>query len=278
METYEVITTIQILAGTVIILLSLVSIMKTQVSVPGRITNIRLIAISFAALFLIGFVLSLLSLLTDVRFPFEVLSGSLFLGSACFVYIAFRITADTSGHLAWKTGQYNRAEDKLKGLSLYDGLTGLYNRHGFFTLMDNHMELAYRQKRRVALFYADIDDLKGTNENLGRQEGDMILKETANILKATFRKSDIMARIGDDEFVVLLIEASGDHFEAIDGNFRKTLEEFNSKRNQKYKLSISTGVTSYDPGYNDSIENMLEHVYELLGQDKAGLEKTGLAL
>jgi diguanylate cyclase (GGDEF)-like protein len=273
MGTYEVITTTQILAGTVIILLSLVSIMKTLAYVPGRITKRRLIAISFAVLFLIGFVFALLSLLTDVRFPFELLYGSLFLGSACFVYIAFRVIAYTRDHLVQRTEQYHNAEDKIKCLSLRDELTGLYNRQGFITLMDNHLKLALRQKKRIVLFYAEIDDLERVNNNLGKQEGDMMLREAANILKAGFRGSDIIARIGEDEFIVLLIDASEDHFEAINNNFRKTLEEHNSRRHEKYKLSISTGVTSYDPGYNDSIDNMLDHVYELKGRNKAQLEK-----
>lgn len=276
MGKYEVITTLQILAGTVIILLSYFSSIRSRASASRSITNRQLVSIAFAALFLMGFVLSFLSLLTDVSFPLELLSSSLFLGSACFVYMAFRTTASTRSHLALKTDQFNRAEDKLKNLSMNDGLTGLYNRHGFNTMMDHYLQLARRQNKKVILFYADIDDLEGKNRNYGRQEGDMMLKETANILKAGFRKSDIMARIGDDEFVVLLIETSEDHFGVIDSNFRKLLEEFNSRRNQKYKLSITTGVTSYDPGYNDSIDNMLEQVYELLGRDRELMEKSDI--
>ena len=278
MSTSEVITTALILAGTVIILSSLVRIMKIQISVPGSITKRQLIVISLGVLFLVGFIFSFLSLLTDIRFPFELLSGSLFLGSACIVYIAYRITANTRGYLVQRTELYNQAEDKLKGLSLHDGLTGLYNRHGFITLIESQLKLARRQKKKIILFYADIDDLKGINDNLGKQEGDMVLRETANILKASFRGSDIITRIGDDEFAVLLIDASEEHFEAINGNFRKTLEEHNSKRHEKYKLSISTGVTGYDPGYNDSIDNLLDHVYELVERDKIQLEKTELAL
>jgi len=275
MGTYEIITTVQILAGTLIILLSIVNIMKSRKTVPENITKRRLIAACFGVLFITGFVFSFLSLFTAVRFPFELLSGTLFLGSACFVHMAFKITTAAHGHLEWKTSQYNRAEDKLRNLHLYDRLTGLYSKHGFISLIDSQIKLASRQKKRVILFYADIDDLKGINENFGRQEGDMMLKETADIIKAAFRRSDIKARIGDDEFVVLLIEATEDHFEAINTNFRSMLEAFNSKRNQKYKLSISTGVTSYDPAFNDSINNMLEHIYELVvRRDKERPEKT----
>lgn len=278
MRTHEVITTVQILAGTGIILLSFAGIMRKQRLYPGNIIYRQMVAVSFAALFLVGFVLSFLSLLTDIRFPFELLFGSLFLGSACFVYIAFRIAADTQSHLEQRTGQYNTAEDRIRGLSLHDKLTGLYNRQGFITLMDSHLKLACRQKKSIALFYADIDDLKGVNDNLGEQEGDMMLRETANILKSSFRGSDIVARIGGDEFVVFLIGASEDCFGIINGNFRKVIEEHNSRVHEKYKLAVSTGVTSYDPGYNDSIDSLLAHIYELAGRNNVGLEKTASVL
>ncbi|MBI4683328.1 MAG: GGDEF domain-containing protein [Nitrospirae bacterium] len=278
MKTAEVIAVIQILAGTAIILLSIIRGLKIQVPVPGKITKAGLIATSLAVLFLIGFAFSLLSLLANISFPIEVISGSLFLGSSCFVYLAIRLAENTRSNLEYKTSQHNLAKDKLKDLSLYDGLTGLYSRLGFFVLMENHLKLAQRQKSRVFLFYAGIDDLQGINDTLGYQEGDMMLKEAANVLKANFRRSDIIARISGDEFIVFLSGTSEDHFEAINNNFQKNLEFHNSKRNQKYKLTINSGVTYYDPAYNDSIDDMLAHAGELVRQDKTLADKSELTL
>ncbi len=268
MKTSEVIAVIQILAGTAIILISIIRSLKIQAPVPGKITKAGLIATSLAALFLIGCAFSLLSLLANISFPVEMISGSLFLGSACFVYIALKLSENTRSHLEQKTSQHNLAKDKLKDLSLYDGLTGLYNRQGFFVLIDNHLKLAQRQKNRVFLFYAGIDNLQGINDTLGYQEGDMMLKEAADVVKANFRRSDIIARISGDEFIVFLRETSEDHFEAINNNFQKNLEIHNSKRNQKYKLTMNSGVTHYDPAYNDSIDNMLAQAGELLYEKK----------
>ncbi|MEW6602589.1 MAG: GGDEF domain-containing protein [Nitrospirota bacterium] len=267
MRTFEIITTLQILAGTVIILLSIVNVLKSRRAVPENITSRRLIALSFGVLFVIGFVFSFLSLFTAVRFPFELLSGTLFLGSACFVYMAFKITTDARDHLEWKTSRYKRAEDRFRSEHLRDDLTGLYSKNGFIALIESHIRLAQRQKKSIILFYADIDGLKGINENFGHQEGDMMLKEAADVLRATFRRSDIMARIGEDEFAVLLIESSENHMDSVNDHFRQVLDEYNSKRHQKYRLSMTAGVTSYSPEYNDSVRDLLEHVYELAGGD-----------
>lgn len=268
MKLSEIIVVIQILAGTVIILYSLFKSFNIHASAPKKITKGWLISISLAALFFIGSIFSFLSLLANISFPFELISGSLFLGSACFIYMAFKLTKETRSHLQQKTDQHKQAKDKLAGLSLHDGLTGLYNRQGFLTLMDNHVKLAQRQKKRVFLFYADIDNLQGINDTLGFQEGDMMIKDAADVIKANFRRSDIIARVGGDEFIVFLIGTSEDHVETINSNFRKNLEIHNSKRHQKYKLLMKTSVSYYDPEYNDSIDNMLAQAGDRLNEQK----------
>ncbi len=249
-------------------MLSLIMSLKVRVSFPRKLSFNWVAAISLAALFFIGYILSLLLMLIDVRFPFELVTGSLFLGSACFIYIVFRLALSANSSLEHKISQHNRTRGKLKTLSFTDELTGLYNRQGFFMLMDHHVKLARRQKKRIVLFYADIDNLKGINDTLGHQEGDLILVDVANVLKESFRKSDIIARVGGDEFLVFLIGADEDYVELINKNFRESLEIYNAKRHQKYKLSISTGVTHYDPEYNDSMGNMLDQAYELINKQK----------
>jgi diguanylate cyclase (GGDEF)-like protein len=89
---------------------------------------------------------------------------------------------------------------------LTDELTGLYNRRGFFVSAQQQLKLANRYNKGIFIFSADLDDLKIINDNFGHKTGDSALVETANILKKTFRESDIIARIGGDEFVILGME------------------------------------------------------------------------
>lgn len=85
-----------------------------------------------------------------------------------------------------------KLEDDLRRLSITDPLTGLHNRRGFLSLAGQQLKLSDRTKRRLILFFADLDDLKRINDVLGHEEGDKALIETASAFRETFRASDIM--------------------------------------------------------------------------------------
>ena len=93
------------------------------------------------------------------------------------------------------------SQEKYRTLSLYDELTQLHNRRGFDVLAEQQLKIANRTRNRTLLLFADVDNMKLINDNFGHQEGDKALIDTANILKKSTRKSDIIARIGGDEFV-----------------------------------------------------------------------------
>jgi len=94
---------------------------------------------------------------------------------------------------------------ELHALSVNDELTGLYNRRGFIMLAEQQWLQAKRRNEEFVLLYADVDNLKTINDTLGHVRGDEALKEISSIIKRTFRASDILARIGGDEFTVLLV-------------------------------------------------------------------------
>src|SRR5215510_9093069 len=104
--------------------------------------------------------------------------------------------------LAQRVAELEQAQDSLRNLSLTDDLTGLYNRRGFFTLAEQHLKSARRARRQASLIYIDMDGLKTLNDTHGHEEGSNALREIANILRNTFRSSDIIARIGGNEFVI----------------------------------------------------------------------------
>jgi diguanylate cyclase (GGDEF)-like protein/PAS domain S-box-containing protein len=164
--------------------------------------------------------------------------------------------------------EYKILEEKLHSLSLTDELTGIYNRRGFFTLAEQVLKLCKRQKKGVYMLYADIDNLKKINDTFGHKEGDLALIEIADILKKSYRDSDIAARIGGDEFVVIPIGTTGDNIELITSRLQKAIEIHNSKGNRKYKLSVSIGVTYYDPEYPCSIDELLLKVDKLMYEQK----------
>jgi diguanylate cyclase (GGDEF)-like protein/PAS domain S-box-containing protein len=140
-----------------------------------------------------------------------------------------------------------KGEEELRALSLVDELTHLYNRRGFFTLGEQQLKIAHRMKKEMLLLFADVDNLKWINDNLGHPEGDQALIDTANVLRETFRDSDIIARFGGDEFVVLAIETPEVSHEILTARLQENLKSYNAKRNSLYALSLSTGVARYTP-------------------------------
>ena len=104
--------------------------------------------------------------------------------------------------------EQKRLEPELHTISLTDELTGLCNRRGFITLAGQQLKIAARTKKDMLLFFADLDKMKHINDTLGHQAGDIALVEAAAILKEVFRESDIMGRMGGDEFAILAIDTT----------------------------------------------------------------------
>lgn len=151
----------------------------------------------------------------------------------------------------------HRLRSKLQAMSFTDELTGTYNRRGFLFLAQQQLKIARRSKREMSLIFADLDNIKWINDNFGHYEGDLVLIEAANILKETFRESDIIARIGGDEFVVLAVDMCKDNVDNITTQLQNTIEAHNKKEEHPYNLSISIGVATFDPEYPCSIEELI---------------------
>src|SRR6185312_3904038 len=130
----------------------------------------------------------------------------------------------------------------LRAMALVDDLTGLYNRRGFQTLARQHMKMADRMRKRVSHIFVDLDGLKEINDSLGHREGDLALIEAADLLKETFRESDIIARIGGDEFVVLALETVGLAQEHWVTRLQENLARRNERPERRYRLSLSMGI------------------------------------
>jgi len=147
--------------------------------------------------------------------------------------------------------------EEMRNLALRDELTGLYNRRGFFTLIEHQLKLAKRKKTGMFLLYADLDDLKLINDTWGHREGDVALIETAKILRKNYRESDIIARIGGDEFVVFPAGTSDDDSEKILDRLHNAFLHHCAQSNPAYKLSISAGISFYNPDFPCAIDELL---------------------
>jgi len=160
-------------------------------------------------------------------------------------------------------------EERLRGLSLVDDLTGLYNRRGFLTLAEQQLKIAGRAMRKMLQIFADVDGLKRINDTHGHEEGDRALVETARILRRTFRSSDIVARIGGDEFAILASESQEGSEAICAARLRRAIETWNAQNSRvPFRLSLSVGVIDYDPHAPCSIEELLARADSLMYEEK----------
>jgi len=160
-------------------------------------------------------------------------------------------------------------EEKYRELSITDDLTGLLNRRGFFTLADHQCNVATRNKKIMALLYLDLDGLKIINDELGHEAGDQALIDSAKIFKSSFRSSDIIARIGGDEFAVLLTDLSSPREENnIIQHLKDNLKRHNELRKRDFELGISIGIAYFDPEELCSVGQLLKQADESMYKNK----------
>jgi diguanylate cyclase (GGDEF)-like protein len=158
--------------------------------------------------------------------------------------------------------EQKEVEERLRDISHRDGLTQLYNRSFF------EEELARTERSRnypVTILMVDIDELKKANDTLGHAEGDKLLIRTAEILRLTFRPEDLVARIGGDEFAVILPGVDTAVARSIVGRLRNRLEEHNrSYPDQPLQLSLGTATASK----NMPLARVLKEADERMYQEK----------
>lgn len=164
--------------------------------------------------------------------------------------------------------ELNMAQESLRNLSLTDELTGLYNRRGFFTLAEQHIKASLRSGNEISLIYSDMDGLKIINDTLGHETGSEAIKQTANILQQTFRASDIIARIGGDEFVILESQIPSAGFGTGVKRLEDNISQFNKTSDYPFKLSLSIGATKICVEEDFSIQRFLAQADVMMYEKK----------
>jgi len=162
----------------------------------------------------------------------------------------------------------HRLQAQIQAMSLVDDLSGLYNRRGFMTLAEQQLKIAVRQRRGVALLYADLDGMKQINDRFGHAEGDCAIMETARLLTSTFRNSDIVARLGGDEFAILALDVSPPDVDRLGERLEESVRARNARMPHPYPLAVSVGAVHYDPSSPCSLEELLARADALMYERK----------
>lgn len=139
-----------------------------------------------------------------------------------------------------KNRELTNIQEELRHLSTHDVVTGLYNRTFFEVELQR---LSVGRKFPVSVITADVDGLKTVNDTFGHEAGDRLLKQAAEALVGAFRRGDVVARIGGDEFCVLLPETDATVVVKLMERIRTRLDEINAKEGD-FTVSISLGAAT----------------------------------
>lgn len=163
----------------------------------------------------------------------------------------------------------------LRGLSLIDDLTGLYNRRGFMTIAEEKLKTAKRDKKKLILFFIDLDDMKKINDKHGHTVGDKALRATADVLRTSLRDSDVIARIGGDEFAALALSSKEEKARIIEERITTKLAAFNGEGSVPVHLGLSIGrIVESDFG-DTAFSELLDRADAAMYEIKSGKKSPG---
>jgi diguanylate cyclase (GGDEF)-like protein len=156
-----------------------------------------------------------------------------------------------------------------KMLALTDGLTGLLNHRAFHDRIKQEFERYRRYGAFLSLIVADFDDLKAFNDTYGHPVGDEVLRKIGDILRETSRESDVLARYGGDEFVILLPQTNAKNAKNMAERIRQKVENYVfTLHDVQVRSTISIGVSTVpDNGINSS-QDLLESADRALYEAK----------
>lgn len=156
----------------------------------------------------------------------------------------------------------------LEMMSKQDELTGLLNRRGFFEKTNHVIKDARNRNKKAIVIYADLDNLKLINDQYGHEEGDFALIGVAEVLKDSMRASDVVARIGGDEYAALAIVENDIHGDMLKDRIKAILEKYNGTSNKDYYIGLSVGFAEFSISSGSTLEDYLEIADERLYEDK----------
>lgn len=157
-------------------------------------------------------------------------------------------------------------QDTLEYSVDYDGLTEIYNRRYFNEALNREIQKSERYNSNLSLIMFDIDHFKKVNDTYGHAVGDSVIMKLANLVKSNIRKSDILARIGGEEFAIIASETSADNAFVLAEKIRKIVQKHRFKH--AGKITISLGVTQYILG--DSIDTIYKRADVAMYKAKEG--------
>lgn len=159
----------------------------------------------------------------------------------------------------------NRMQRELQTLALTDEVTGMLNARGFQPVAEQQIRLAERDGTEVSILFLDVDGLKRVNDEHGHPAGTTLIASAAEAIRAAIRRTDVPARVGGDEFCVI-VTGGGLAVGRILARLAEVVTEHNASSRSPYPLSLSVGTAVSTPEDRRSLDTLIgeadEHMYE----------------
>ncbi len=196
----------------------------------------------------------------NIRFyagcPLRVSNGSK-LGTLCLIDREPRELDEDDLQLLQDLATMAEQEIAAIQLATLDELTLISNRRGFITLAEHALQVSRRKNWPVTLLLFDLNKFKPINDNFGHAEGDRALISFANVMRKTFRDSDVFARVGGDEFAALLTDTDEAAVTTVLERFADEIETINHVEKRGYDIRYSVGSVSFPAGSVVHIDSMM---------------------
>jgi diguanylate cyclase (GGDEF)-like protein len=197
------------------------------------------------------------------------------LGTLCVVDREPRASADFDAEALRELAEMVEAEIASLSLAIGDELTGLSNRRGFEMLGERLLSAARRLQLPVAAVYADIDNMKPINDELGHEAGDRAIAEVGRLLEENLRGSDLIARLGGDEFCAVLVGAAVTDAATALARFGEALGTRNAASAEPFQLAVSLGFAESPADGETTLEHLVAEA-DLKMLEAKRLKKTGI--
>jgi diguanylate cyclase (GGDEF)-like protein/PAS domain S-box-containing protein len=148
-------------------------------------------------------------------------------------------------------------ETELTTYATMDILTDVYNRRVGIAMLEKNLQIAKRSGSRLIITFLDVNGLKQVNDTFGHNEGDNLIRSVAGVLKSCARNSDIIARIGGDEFLYILPECSVDGERSLWERVAAEFEKINASGLNKYEISVSKGCAEFDSTHPKNADELI---------------------
>lgn len=182
---------------------------------------------------------------TDVSNFKNIYSTGLQLGASLMYMSLLQAQMATQEQLRMSLHEIHEKNELLNHLSTSDELTGVNNRRGFMDKMEFLINSPANRNRKAILLFADMDSLKVVNDKFGHKDGDFALRNIANILTASFRPTDIIGRIGGDEFVAFAFVDEPDFISGVKDKITQLSDELNENSGKPYFIEMSVGISEF---------------------------------